>query len=177
MSFFFHLHLSQYTRDLMFSLLPQKSPNVVNILQKLHEASVTSESCIWPWFLKSGGRSIKARQGWILISRICFPCQRREINMVLSLAGSPLLSYVSSVNDIACLCQLFMPNYVHSDQRSFISGDLKQILHSKGIATSSTTSYNPQENGQLERFNQWKYLESSISITQIKTTFHFPCRM
>ena len=34
-----------------------------------------------------------------------------------------------------------------------MSEELKTYLHTKGIATSHTTSYNPQCNGQAERYN------------------------
>ena len=56
----------------------------------------------------------------------------------------------------ACLSQLFslfgMPAYVHSDRGpSLMSNELKQWLREKGIATSRTTPYNPQGNGQTER--------------------------
>ena len=59
---------------------------------------------------------------------------------------------------ITCLSQLFsifgMPAYIHSDRgSSFMSEELKTYLHTKGIATSRTTAYNPQCNGQAERYN------------------------
>ena len=46
------------------------------------------------------------------------------------------------------LCDLFSifgtPAYVHSDRgQSFMSTDLRDFLHSRGIATSRTTPYNP----------------------------------
>lgn len=56
------------------------------------------------------------------------------------------------------LCDLFClfgtPSYIHSDRGSaFMSNELKTFLHSRGIATSRTTPYNPQGNGQVERLN------------------------
>lgn len=69
----------------------------------------------------------------------------------------------SSRSVIQCLCHLFsifgMPSYVHSDRgTSFMSSDIKNFLHGKGIATSRTTAYNPTGNSQVERFNGiiWK---------------------
>ena len=70
---------------------------------------------------------------------------------------------------INCLSQLFsifgMPAYVHSDRgTSFMSGELRDYLTSKGIAFSRTTSYNPQGNGQVERFNAsiWRTITAAL---------------
>jgi hypothetical protein len=72
-------------------------------------------------------------------------------------------SDMTSQTLIRCFCQLFslfgMPSYVHSDRgASFLSTELTDFLHRKGIATSRTTAYNPQGNGQVERLNAtlWK---------------------
>ena len=47
-----------------------------------------------------------------------------------------------------------MPGYTHSDRGpSFMSKELKQHLNALGVATSRTTPYNPQGNGQCERYN------------------------
>lgn len=58
---------------------------------------------------------------------------------------------------IKCLELLFsmtgMPDYIHSDRgRSFISQELKEYLLGKGVATSNSTPYHPQGNGQAERY-------------------------
>lgn len=65
---------------------------------------------------------------------------------------------MTSQTIIRCFCQLFslfgMPSYVHSDRgSSFLSTELTDFLHRKGVATSRTTPYNPQGNGQVERLN------------------------
>ena len=64
---------------------------------------------------------------------------------------------------IKSMCSVFslfgLPGYVHSDRGpSFMSDELKQWLHSKGIPTSRTTPYNPPGNGQCEKYNDtiWK---------------------
>ena len=67
-------------------------------------------------------------------------------------------SDVSAATVIKCLTHLFsifgMPSFVHSDRgSSLISGELRTFLHSKGVATSNTTPYHPQGNGQVERYN------------------------
>lgn len=68
-----------------------------------------------------------------------------------------------------CLCQLFaifgMPAYIHSDRgTSFMSLELKQFLNSHGISTSRTSRYNPQGNGQCERYNGiiWKTITLAL---------------
>jgi len=65
---------------------------------------------------------------------------------------------VSAKSVVTHLRELFavfgMPAYLHSDRGSaFMSHELKQFLHSKGIVTSRTTSYNPACNGQVEKLN------------------------
>ena len=70
---------------------------------------------------------------------------------------------------IQCFCELFsvfgVPAYIHSDQGpSFMSSELKDFLHGRNIATSRTTPYNPQGNGQVERLNGtlWKAISLGL---------------
>ena len=66
-----------------------------------------------------------------------------------------------------------MPAYIHSDRgSSFMSTELVQFLHEKGIATSRTTPYNPQGNGQVERFNGiiWKTVTLALKTQKLPTT-------
>ena len=78
---------------------------------------------------------------------------------------------------IDCLCQLFaifgMPSFIHSDRgSSFMSSDLRSFLHNKGIATSRTTSFNPQGNGQVERLNHtlWRTILLTLKTRKLPTT-------
>ena len=58
-----------------------------------------------------------------------------------------------------------MPDYLHSDRvNAFMSHELKQFLHSKGIATSRTTSYNPSGNGQVEKLNGTIWKEVTLAL-------------
>ena len=64
---------------------------------------------------------------------------------------------------VKCLNQLFcifgMPEFIHNDRApDFISKEVRDYLTSRGIATSKTSRYNPQGNGQCERYNGiiWK---------------------
>ena len=59
---------------------------------------------------------------------------------------------MTSETVIGCLSNLFsifgMPGYIHSDQgSSFMSNELRNYLHTRGIATSRSTPYNPEGNG------------------------------
>jgi len=81
---------------------------------------------------------------------------------------------VSTVID--CFCQLFslfgMPAYIHSDRgSSFMSRELREFLTSRGIACSRTTSYNPQGNGQAERYNGtiWKAVTMALKSRGLST--------
>ena len=78
---------------------------------------------------------------------------------------------------IQCLTQLFsifgMCSYIHSDRwMSFQSQALKSWLHSHGVSTSRTTSYNPKRNGQCERYNGviWKTILTALKSRQLPTT-------
>ena len=70
-----------------------------------------------------------------------FPCKDMESKTVIK-----CFSQLSSL--------FVMPGFIHNDRApDFISNEVKQYLHSKGIATSKTSRYNPRGNGQCERFN------------------------
>ena len=87
----------------------------------------------------------------------CFPC-----------------TDTSSTTVIQCLDNLFSLfgtcNYVHTDRGSgFTSKMLKEYLLEKGIASSQTTPYNPQGNGQCERYNGvlWKSIRCALRSRQL----------
>ena len=70
--------------------------------------------------------------------------------------------------------------YVHSDwDVSFMSNKLQDFLADKGVATSHTTSYNPQGSGQVEKYNGviWKAVTMSLFKSRIcppSTSRKFP---
>ena len=83
---------------------------------------------------------------------------------------------VTSSTVVKCFCQLFsmfgMPDFVHSDRgTSFLSSELKDFLHSKGVATSRTTPYNPQCNGQVEKLNGtlWRAILLNLKSRKLET--------
>ena len=66
-----------------------------------------------------------------------------------------------------------MPAYIHSERGlSFMSTDLKNFLHSRGSATSLKTPYNPEGNGQFERYNRtiWKTITLALKKCKLATT-------
>lgn len=78
---------------------------------------------------------------------------------------------------IDCLNKIFYifgtPMYIHSDRgTSFMSQELNQHLVSLGIASSRTTPYNPQCNGQVERLNGtlWRTIQLSLKSKGLETT-------
>ena len=84
---------------------------------------------------------------------------------------------MSTPTVIKCLIQLFsffgMPGFVHSDRgRSLISDELKSFLNSRGVATSRTSAYNPQGNGQVERYNGiiWKTVSLALESRGLSTS-------
>ena len=83
-------------------------------------------------------------------------------------------SNMKSSTVIKCFTQLFsifgMPQYIHSDRgTSFLSTELQQFLHSKGISSSRTTPYNPGCNGQVEKLNDtiWKAVTLALKSRKL----------
>ena len=80
----------------------------------------------------------------------------------------------SAKSIISGLDQVFsmfgMPAYIYSDRESaFMSAEFKRYLLDKGIASSRTTSYNPAENGQVERLNQtlWQTIKLGLKTHKL----------
>ena len=77
---------------------------------------------------------------------------------------------MTSQTVINCLCQLFSlfgtPASIHSDNGpAFVSRELREFLTRRNIATSRTSIYNPQGNGQAERCIQtvWKTVTLALN--------------
>ena len=78
---------------------------------------------------------------------------------------------------INCFNELFsvfgMPSFVHNDKApDFLSVEVKQYLHSKGIATIKTSRYNPRGNGQCERYNGiiWRTITLALKSQNLPLT-------
>jgi transposase InsO family protein len=83
-------------------------------------------------------------------------------------------SDLSAETVIKFLNQLFaifgMPSYIHTDRgASFMSSSLKEFLTHRNIATSRTTPYNPEGNGQIERYNGiiWRALTLALKTQDL----------
>lgn len=83
-------------------------------------------------------------------------------------------SDMTSQTVIRCLCQLFslfgVPSYIHTDRgASFMSAEVQQFLLERGVASSRTTPYNPQGNGQVERLNGtlWKSIQLALKSREL----------
>ena len=77
---------------------------------------------------------------------------------------------ISKLTDL--FSQFGMPAYIHSDRGAcFMSSELKDFLHNLGVATSRTTPYNPQGNGQVERYNGiiWRTVQLLLEAKNSQT--------
>ena len=68
------------------------------------------------------------------------------------------LRNITSSSVIKCLSTLFAifgtPGFIHSDRGTqFVSSEFQNFCRQNGVATSKTTPYHPQGNGQNERYN------------------------
>ncbi len=86
-------------------------------------------------------------------------------------------SDISTSTVIKCLCNLFtmvgMPSYIHTDRgNAFMLSDLWSFLFNHGIASSRSTPYNPQGNGQVERYNGiiWKSILLALESQKMSTS-------
>ena len=86
-------------------------------------------------------------------------------------------SNLESSTVIRCLTDLFAifgtPGSIHSDNgRSLISSELTDFFINHGIAFSNSSRYNPQGNGQVERYNGviWKSIELALYSEKLDKT-------
>lgn len=82
---------------------------------------------------------------------------------------------MTSKTVIHCLNQLFaifgMPDMIHTDRAAdFLAGEIKDYLRGKGIATSKTSRYHPEGNGQVEKLNGtvWKAIQTTLHSSNMK---------
>lgn len=162
-----------------------------NLPYSLDEVKRMTSECpicaeVKPRFVKHQGHLIKATS----------PMERLNIDFKGSVPSNSRNHYILTVVDeysrfpfafpcpdltsatvIKCLSKLFnmfgLPAFVHSDRgSSFLSHELTSFLHSKGVATSLSSPYNPRGNGQVERYNGiiWKTVTLALKNNQLPTT-------
>ena len=83
---------------------------------------------------------------------------------------------VSANSVIKSLNHLFYmfgtPSYIHTDRgAAFMSSELRTFLCNNGVSTSRSTPYNPQGNGQVERYNGiiWKSVLLALESRKLTT--------
>ena len=88
---------------------------------------------------------------------LAFPCRNMETRTV-----------------IRCLNEIFttfgLPSYIHSDRgKCFTSQEFISYLNKRGVSTSYTSVYNPQGNGQCERYNAiiWTAVKLSLKTRNL----------
>ena len=157
-----------------------RTKNIPCSIEELRKLNASCPTCqkLKPQYHKSKGILIKATQPFERINldfKGPLPSvtnNRYILTIVDEFSRFPFAfptSDMSTPTVIKCLIQLFsffgMPGFVHSDRgRSLISDELKSFLNSRGVATSRTSAYNPQGNGQVERYNGiiWKTVSLAL---------------
>ncbi|XP_031333869.1 uncharacterized protein LOC116163879 [Photinus pyralis] len=157
-----------------------RSKNLPYTANDVKEMIALCPTCaeINPRFLKAKGQLIKATS----------PFEHLNIDFKGPLPSNSSNKYILSIIDeysrfpfaypckdmtsstvIKCLKDLFLtfgqPLYIHSDRgTSFMSEEFKNFLKNSNIASSKTTPYNPQGNGQVERLNGtlWRTIQLSL---------------
>ncbi|XP_045766956.1 uncharacterized protein LOC123868459 [Maniola jurtina] len=157
-----------------------RSKNLPYSANDVKEMTASCPTCaeIKPRFFKVKGQLIKATS----------PFERINIDFKGPLPSETANKYILTIIDeysrfpfayackdmtsatvITCLKDLFLtfgqPLYIHSDRgSSFMSEEFKSFLRQSNIASSRTTPYNPQGNGQVERLNGtlWRTIQLSL---------------
>ena len=162
-----------------------KAKNLPYSLEDIKQMTARCATCskIKPSFFKGqNSHLIKATKSW----------ERLSVDFKGPLPTSSRNRYILSITDEysrfpfafprpdmcsstikKCFTELFttfgLPAFVHSDRgTSFMSSDLKDFLHSRGIATSRTTAFNPKGNGQVERLNGTLWRNISLALKSEK---------
>ena len=153
----------------------------------LDEAKRVTENCktctIWkPRFLRPPGSDlIRFSKPWERLSIDIVglePMTRSKTNtssVVDEFSRFPFafpLRNITSSSVIKCLSTIFVifgtPGFIHSDRGTqFVSSEFHNFCRQNGVASSKTTPYHPQGNGQNERFNGivWKAVQCLLHST------------
>ena len=143
-----------------------------NLPFSVEDIRIVTKSCntcahIKPQFYKGCGNLIKATQPFERLSldfKGPLPSNSKNRYLLTVVDEFSRFPFAFPCKDVSAntvnksLMHLFsifgMPGFIHSDRgTAFMSKEVKDFLHKKGVATSRTTPYNPQGNGQVERLN------------------------
>ncbi|XP_054259845.1 uncharacterized protein LOC128984538 [Macrosteles quadrilineatus] len=165
-----------------------RSKNLPYSLDEVRRMTASCKVCseVKPRFFKHDGKLIKATSPFERLSldfKGPLPSSTRNRYMLTIIDEYSRFPFaypcpdMSSSTVICKLKQLFSlfgtPSYIHSDQgSSFLSKELKEFLALNDIASSRTTAYNPQCNGQVERYNGiiWRTVELALKNYQLDVT-------
>ncbi|XP_054259409.1 uncharacterized protein LOC128984145 [Macrosteles quadrilineatus] len=157
-----------------------RSKNLPYSLDEIRKVTSSCRTCleVKPRFHKHEGQLIKATQPFERLNiDLKGPLPSKSRNRYLLIVVDEYsrfpfafpTQYTTARTVIPRLKELFsifgIPAYIHSDRGScFMSQELKSFLCLLGVATSRTTAYNPQGNGQAERYVGiiWKTIELSL---------------
>ncbi|XP_064078654.1 uncharacterized protein LOC135196118 [Macrobrachium nipponense] len=156
--------------------------NLPYSVEEVRKITTSCQVCLElkPQFIKSSGQLIKATQPFESLNldfKGPVPSQSRNKYLLTVVDEFSRFSFVFPCADmttrtvISCLVQLFslfgMPAYIHTNRGAcFMSEELKDFLMKKGVATSRTTPYNPEGNGQAEKYN-WKTLTLALKTRNL----------
>ena len=162
-------------------------PFSVDDVKRMTQACKQCRECKLPYYSPEPSHLIKATQPferWNLDFKGLLPGNNRSRFMLTIIDEYSRFPFafpcedVSAQTVIKCLSTLFsvfgMPTFIHTDRGSgFMSSELKNFLLQKGISTSRTTSYNPADNGQIERLNGtlWKAIILALKTKGLPTSY------
>ena len=167
-----------------------KTRNLPYSLAELRKMTESCEVCreLKPRFHKSSGVLIKASQPFQQLNidfkgplpKSSSSSNRYILTLVDEYSRFPFAfpcNDMTSSTVIKCFNQLFalfgMPSYIHNDRApDFLSAEVREYLHSRGVATSKTSRYNPRGNGQAEKFNGtiWKAVTLALKSRGLPIT-------
>ena len=164
-----------------------RSKNLPFTLDQVRTVNNSCKSCAFlkPRFMRSEGTLIKATAPFQRLSldfKGPLPTSKKGNQYLLTIIDEYSrfpFAYpchdMTSKTIIQSLNHLFsifgMPDMVHNDRGTdFLSEETQNFLFSKGIATSKTSRYNPQGNGQVEKLNGtlWKAIQVTLHSRKLK---------
>lgn len=165
-----------------------RSKNLAFSLEDIRKVTSACQVCseIKPRFHRNEGKLIKATQPFERLNmdfKGPLPSQSRNHYLLVIVDEYSRFPFAFPCHDMTAasvivkLKELFslfgIPSYIHTDRgSSFMSMELKSYLQEVGVATSRTTPYNPQGNGQAERYvgTVWKTIQLALKEHDLNIT-------